>query len=777
MDNKKNAEKTQKNKALVSEELLKRLASRKKQRVFFIRINPLIPLVFIIVVAFLFIGLLRGDSYTNKITLDELIRGIAGNRFAEVIVQNDGRILAQGKSYVVYTGELPSISEPNKKGEILEFDIMTIDDLIALITKQDVVSQIRALFNKEDNSIENIVLGKDYIIATKFGNTPRDILINGVGEEEFFNRLEELNVNLSDISVPIEKIRTKGFETNRDSFLERINSGQFSEVYILSGLFVGKINSDLISKSYIDWTPNINTFITSLQQEGISLSRDNYELIPQNMASGLTLNDIFSILTLAGFVILGIIIFRGAQSSGMGISQFGQSKAKLFFGSKTDTTFKDVAGIDEAREELNEIVDFLKTPNKFRKLGARIPKGILMVGPPGTGKTLLARAIAGEAGVPFFHTSGSEFEEMLVGAGASRVRDLFVKAKKTAPSLVFIDEIDAVARKRGTKIQSGTTEQTLNQILVEMDGFEKNTNVIVLAATNRPDVLDPAILRPGRFDRQIRIELPDMEGRTQILQVHGKNKPFAADVNLEKIAKRTIGFTGADLENILNEAAIIAAKDGAKEVSMAHIEEAVSKILLGPAKRSRKRTEKELKLVAYHEAGHAVVAKYIPDATPVDKISIVSRGMSGGVTMFLPEKDEYITSKRKLIADITVSLGGRAAEEEALDDVSTGASNDIEKATAVARKMIQRFGMSQKLGLVQYGDFEENEYLGYAYNTSKEYSDKTAEEIDKEVRELIETAYANAKEILKTHRDKLDRVAEELLAKEVLSKEEFEQLF
>ncbi|MDQ7021294.1 MAG: ATP-dependent zinc metalloprotease FtsH [Candidatus Dojkabacteria bacterium] len=433
--------------------------------------------------------------------------------------------------------------------------------------------------------------------------------------------------------------------------------------------------------------------------------------------------------------------------------------------------------MDEAREELNEIVDFLKNPGKYRKLGARIPKGILMFGPPGTGKTLLARAIAGEAGVPFFHTSGSEFEEMLVGAGASRVRDLFDKAKKASPALIFIDEIDAVARKRGTRVQSGSTEQTLNQILVEMDGFEKNVNVIVIAATNRPDVLDRAILRPGRFDRQVRIELPDKDGRFKILKLHGKNKPFAKDVNLERIAKRTVGFTGADLENILNEAAIISAKAGQKEIFDADIDEAVSKVVIGPAKRSRKRTENELKLVAYHEAGHALVSHFTPNSTPVDKISIVSRGGTGGVTMFLPEKDESIISKGKLLADIVVSLGGRAAEEIVLEDISTGASNDIEQATSTARRMIQKFGMNDKLGLVQYGQSMDNQYLGYHYGDSKDFSESTAELIDKEIRETIGKAYEQAKKIITDHKAKLDEIAKILLEKEVMDKEEFEKLF
>jgi cell division protease FtsH len=755
--------------------------SSKKGRFSFLRINPLILITTIILLFFFSYQLFSRDMGQTRINLNDLIVGIKGNQFSQLVIENGGNVQAIDKTHLIFNINNDSVDPSQFNKNTLEFndsfETIELNDLISnLKSGNDLISQLRSLLNR-NAQITEIILADNYLIATRVA-PQKDFLIRDVTPEQFYTKLRDNNLTASNFSVPVRKLDIYAASTTVDSLTDRINSRQISQIILLeTGDIIAKIRPEYITRYYLDWTPIISTFTDLLQQEQIDLASTNIDIIPSNIPSGLSLNDVLTILTLVGFVILGIVLFRGMQGSGMGIMQFGQSKARVFFGSKTDTTFKDVAGIDEARDELNEIVDFLKNPNKFRKLGARIPKGVLMVGAPGTGKTLLARAIAGEAGVPFFHTSGSEFEEMLVGAGASRVRDLFAKAKKAAPALIFIDEIDAVARKRGTRIQSGTTEQTLNQILVEMDGFEKNTNVIVLAATNRPDVLDPAILRPGRFDRQLRIELPDMEGRKQILTVHGQNKPFDESVNLEKIAKRTVGFTGADLENILNEAAIIAAKENKKKISMDDIEEAVSKVVLGPAKKSRKRTDKEVQLVAYHEAGHAVVAKYTPEATPVDKISIISRGNTGGVTMFLPEKDEYITSRRKLLADITVSLGGRAAEEIALDDISTGASNDIEKATMVAKRMIQRFGMSEKLGLVRYGDFEDNEYLGYGYTESKDFSEKTAEAIDLEVRQIIQDAYARAKQILIDNRDKLDAVTNALLDKEVMGKEEFEAFF
>jgi cell division protease FtsH len=488
------------------------------------------------------------------------------------------------------------------------------------------------------------------------------------------------------------------------------------------------------------------------------------------------INGIFNILMFVGIAALGLFLVRGVQSSGNRLFSFGKSKAKLVFGKKPGLMFKDVANYDEAKEELREIVLFLKDPKRFLKLGARIPKGLLLVGPPGTGKTYFARAVAGEAGVPFFHTSGAEFEEMLVGAGASRVRDLFEKAKRAAPAIIFIDEIDAVARKRGTTIQSSSTEQTLNQILVEMDGFEQHDNVIVIAATNRPDVLDPAILRPGRFDRRIVLDLPDIEGRKKILEIHSKNKPLSKDVDLEKVAKRTVGFSGADLENMLNEAAIITAKANRKEVSKGDIEEAATKVVIGP-ERKRKRTKRDIEMIAYHEAGHAIVSKFVPEADPVHRITIISRGMSLGSTLFLPKDDELIVSKTKLLSQIKHLLGGRVAEEIRFKDTSTGAANDIEKVSDIARRMVMKFGMSEKVGIIEYGKSDTLKYLGYAYSDKRDYSEATAREIDKEVRKIIDEAYSEVKDILTKNRGKLDELAKLLIEKEVIEAGEFEELF
>lgn len=485
---------------------------------------------------------------------------------------------------------------------------------------------------------------------------------------------------------------------------------------------------------------------------------------------------VFTVLMFVGIAALALFLIRGVQSSGNRLFTFGKSKARLVFGKKPDLTFDDVANYDEAKEELREIVLFLKDPKRFLKLGARIPKGLLLVGAPGTGKTYFARAIAGEAGVPFFHTSGAEFEEMLVGAGASRVRDLFSKAKRAAPALIFVDEIDAVARKRGTTIQSASTEQTLNQILVEMDGFEQHDNVIVIAATNRPDVLDPAILRPGRFDRRIVLDLPDIEGRKKILEIHSKNKPLASDVDFEKVAKRTVGFSGADLENMLNEAAIIAAKANRKEISFNDIEESATKVVAGP-ERKRKRTKRDVETIAYHEAGHAIVSKFVPEADPVHRVTIISRGLSLGSTMYLPEDDELLVSKTKLFSSVKTLIGGRAAEELVFGDVSSGASDDIEKASDLVRKMVMKFGMSEKIGLIEYGKSDSLKYLGYAYGEQRDYSEETAREIDEEVKRIIDNAYSEVMKILKKNRKTLDKLAKILIEKEVVEAEEFALLF
>ena len=454
---------------------------------------------------------------------------------------------------------------------------------------------------------------------------------------------------------------------------------------------------------------------------------------------------------------------------------FGKAKIKQMADEKRKTTFADVAGADEEKEELREIVEFLKNPKKYNELGARIPKGVLLVGPPGTGKTLLARAVAGEAGVPFFSISGSDFVEMFVGVGASRVRDLFEQAKKNSPCIIFIDEIDAVGRQRGAGLGGGhdEREQTLNQLLVEMDGFGANEGVIMIAATNRPDVLDPALMRPGRFDRQVVVSYPDIKGREEILKVHARGKPLAPDVNLKTIAKSTAGFTGADLENLLNEAALLAARRTLKAITMAEIEEATIKVVVGTEKKSHVMTDREKKLTAYHEAGHAVATYYCPTQDPVHQISIIPRGMAGGYTMHLPTEDRSYQSRKEMKEDLVVLLGGRVAEALTLDDISTGASNDIERATKVARSMVTKYGMSDKLGPIQYGTDDSEPFLGRDMGHIRNYSEETASAIDNEIKMLVEDAYHKTERILTEHMDQLQKVAEFLFHNEKMSGEEF----
>ena len=478
-------------------------------------------------------------------------------------------------------------------------------------------------------------------------------------------------------------------------------------------------------------------------------------------------------------MLLFFLMGTGSKQGG-GTMNFGKSKAKMINGnSKSKVTFNDVAGIDEEKEELQEIVEFLKNPKKFTDMGARIPKGVLLVGQPGTGKTLLAKAVAGEAGVPFFFISGSDFVEMFVGVGASRVRDLFEEAKKNAPSIIFIDEIDAVGRQRGAGLGGGhdEREQTLNQMLVEMDGFTKNEGVIVIAATNRPDVLDKALLRPGRFDRQIVVPAPDFKAREEILDVHSAGKKFEADVDMKVVAKNTTGFSGADLENLLNEAALMAARRDKQAIGQKEIEDAMVKITMGPEKKNRKKSEKDIKLVAYHEAGHAVVSKYLPTQDPVHEISIIPRGMAGGYTMYRPTEDKSFISKTEMLENIVSLLGGRVSESIVLDDISTGASNDIERATQLAKAMVTKYGMSERIGTIMLGSDQDEVFLGRDLAQERSYSEETAGIIDEEMKKIIDWAYGQAKNILEEHRDKLDAVAGVLMEKEKITGEEFDKIF
>jgi cell division protease FtsH len=472
-------------------------------------------------------------------------------------------------------------------------------------------------------------------------------------------------------------------------------------------------------------------------------------------------------------------VFRQAQGSNNAALSFGKSRARMFSGDHPAVTFEDVAGVEEAKEELFEVVEFLREPEKFISLGARIPKGVLLVGPPGTGKTLLAKAVSGEAAVPFFSISGSEFVEMFVGVGASRVRDLFEQAKRHSPCIIFVDEIDAVGRQRGAGLGGShdEREQTLNQMLVEMDGFDTDTNVIIVAATNRPDILDPALLRPGRFDRRVVLDRPDMRGREAILKVHVKGKPLSPDVDLAVLARSTPGFVGADIENLVNEGAILAARRNKKVIGQIDLEEAIERVIAGPERKSRLISEEEKRIVAYHEAGHAIVANSIPEADPVHKVSITSRGMAGGYTIMLPEEDRTLMSRKKLYADMVGLLGGRAAEDIVFDDITSGASNDLERVTRMARAMVTRLGMSAELGPMVYGQKEELIFLGREISEQRDYSEDVAQQIDKEVRKLVNNAYEHARSIVNQYRDKLDSVAHRLLEVETITRDEFEEIF
>lgn len=549
------------------------------------------------------------------------------------------------------------------------------------------------------------------------------------------------------------------------------------------------VDEDKLSIVYKDNTRKLSAmdpktgFAEQLIQYGVSAEQlKDPELQIVIKLPGIMTDILIGVMNFLPFLLMGFLFYlfiKQAQGSNNAAMSFGKSKAKMLNSEHPTVTFADVAGVDEAKEELAEVVEFLKEPQKFLSLGARIPKGVLLIGPPGTGKTLMAKAVSGEAGVPFFSISGSEFVEMFVGVGASRVRDLFDEAKKHSPCIIFVDEIDAVGRQRGAGLGGShdEREQTLNQLLVEMDGFGTDTNVIVIAATNRPDILDPALLRPGRFDRQVTLDRPDIRGREAILKVHAKGKPIANSVDLAVIARATPGFVGADLENVVNEAAILAARRNKKIIEAPEFEESIERVIAGPERKSRLINPQEKKIVAYHEAGHAVVIHCLPEEDPIQKVSIISRGSMGGFTMALPVEDLGVESRKRLVAKITGLLGGRAAEEIMFNDITSGASSDIERVTQIARKMVTRLGMSQSMGPMVYGQKEELVFLGREISEQRDYSEMVAQNIDNEVQKIVNQAYNQAKQILTENRDKLIAVAEKLIEVESISREQFEAIF
>jgi len=556
-------------------------------------------------------------------------------------------------------------------------------------------------------------------------------------------------------------------------FYNNVEQGKVKSVQVEVDELVYNIKGELKDGTIFTTTAAKETDIVKLLQE--KKVDFTTEPVPPPPWWTSLLTTLFPIVILIAFL---LFIMNQSQGGGSKVMQFGRSKARLMSGEEVDVTFKDVAGADEAKEEMEEVVEFLKNPKKFIKIGARIPKGVLLYGAPGTGKTLMARAVAGEAGVPFFSISGSDFVEMFVGVGAARVRDLFEQAKKNAPCIVFIDEIDAVGRQRGAGLGGGhdEREQTLNQLLVEMDGFRTNEGIIVMASTNRPDILDPALLRPGRFDRHILIDKPDVKGREAILGVHIKDKPIDEDVNLEILAKRTPGFTGADLANMVNEAALLAARKDKSKVNMEELEESIERVIAGPEKKSRVISEKEKRLVAYHEAGHALVGYFLPYTDKLHKISIIPRGRAGGYTLLLPEEDRNYITKAYLLDEVTTLLGGRVAEALILNDISTGAQNDLERASSIVRKMITEYGMSEELGPLTFGHKNEEVFLGRDISRDRDYSEAIAYAIDKEASMYMENSYKKAEEILTNHMEKLHQVAARLMEQETIEADEFEMI-
>ena len=597
---------------------------------------------------------------------------------------------------------------------------------------------------------------------------------------------------LAFISMIVAGPNTSTSELSYTEFLNKVSAGDIKSVEIekdgnmliaqpKTQIPVQKKNGDALSLLYGEqkaptlqyrvMLPNDSTLMSKLEAANVNVT------VRKASEGSQWLNILGSLVLPLIFIIFLIIMAKGLQAGGAQAMSFGKSKAKMLLDNKVKVTFKDVAGIEEEKQELEEIVDFLKNGEKYIKLGAKIPKGVLLIGVPGTGKTLMAKAVAGEAGVPFFSISGSDFVEMFVGVGASRVRDLFEQAKKHQPCIIFIDEIDAVGRQRGAGLGGGhdEREQTLNQLLVEMDGFDENTNIIVIAATNRPDILDNALLRPGRFDRQIVINRPDILGREQILQVHAKNKPLDTDVDLKVLAKRTPGFTGADLQNLLNEAALLAARKNRTTITMEDLEDASDKVMAGPEKKSRIISDEEKENTAYHEVGHALLAKLLKHSDPLHKVSIIPRGMALGITMTLPEKDHLTLRKDQLIDKITMTLGGRVAEEITFgkDAITTGASNDLEKVSEMARKMVTSYGMSEKMGNMTYGKDQEHVFMGRDFGHTRNFSEEIAADIDKEIKRIVDECYNTAKTLLSENKDILDYISKKLLEEETLDEKDF----